>query len=516
MSHSVIIVGAGIGGLAAAMRLAHAGCDVTVLERHAGPGGKMRVMDSVAGPVDAGPTVMTMRPVFERLFDDCGTSLDSHVTTDPLDILARHHWSDGSTLDLFADAQRSQEAISAFAGPRAARQFERFNARARALYRAFEAPMMQAPAPTFMAMGRVVATKPWLLPALAPGRSLAGALRAQFSDPRLQQLFGRYATYVGGHPDQSPALLSLIWHAESRGVWAVRGGMHQLAQAMQRVAKAAGAKFRFNTDVERLEVQGDRIAAAHIHGDRLACDALLFNGDPRALQLDALGHGVSKAVPKTAVAKRSLSAFVWSFAAETRGKAPEHHNVYFADTPNSEFKEIAQGRFPSDPTLYVCAQDRGGASPPEGPERFEIIINGPPRSGTIPDPEEMAQCRETTFARLTRMGLHIPNPPEVTALTTPEGFNKLFPMTDGSIYGLSPHGMTSALQRPKARTGLMGLYLCGGGVHPGAGIPMAATSGQHAAEAILQDHASTRPSARTAMPGGMSTASPRMVNAPSR
>ncbi|MEM8851587.1 MAG: 1-hydroxycarotenoid 3,4-desaturase CrtD [Pseudomonadota bacterium] len=515
MADRITIVGAGVGGLAAAMRLSAAGCDVNVVDRHAGPGGKMRTVDSVAGPVDAGPTVMTMRPVFEELFHDCGTDLSAHVTLEPLDILARHHWPDGATLDLFADPRRSEDAIETFAGPQAATEFARFNKRAAALYQAFEAPMMRAPAPTLAGMTATIARNPGLLPAMAPGRSLAASLARQFTDPRLQQLFGRYATYVGGHPTASPALLSLIWRAESKGVWAVKGGMHQLARAMQSVAEDHGATFHFDTEITALETKAGKIAALRTATNRIQADAIVFNGDPRALQTGLLGDATARTIRKNAVAPRSLSAFVWSFAATPTTRQPQHHNVFFAKAPNSEFADIAQDRLPTDPTLYVCAQDRGTGTP-AGPERFEIILNGPPRAGTRPDPQETIQCQKTTFETLARMGLTFDQTPPTTALATPETFNDLFPATNGSLYGRSPHGLMAPFHRPKARTAIKGLYLCGGGVHPGAGIPMATLSGKHAAAAILQDLASTSTSRRTAMAGGMSTASRTMANTPSR
>ncbi|WP_374706548.1 1-hydroxycarotenoid 3,4-desaturase CrtD [Jannaschia sp. AI_61] len=509
-----MIIGAGIGGLAAAMRLAHAGCDVTVLERATAPGGKMRTVDSSAGPVDAGPTVLTLRHVFDDLFGACGTSVDDHVSLEPLDVLARHHWDDGSTLDLFANPDRSLAAIAEFAGDAAARQFKAFHATTSQLFDAFEGPMMQAPAPSASAMTPVVLRQPALLPAMAPGLSMAQALALRFTDKRLRQLFGRYATYVGGVPTAAPALLSLIWSAESRGVWAVTGGMHRLAKAMQRVAEAAGAHFHFNAEVTRIEENGGRVAAVHTAEQRHPCDVVVFNGDPRALSLGLLG--ATAGVPTRAVMPRSLSAFVWSFAARVTGRPPAHHNVFFSHRPNSEFPQIADNRLPDDPTLYVCAQDRGNGADPSGAERFEIILNGPPRSGVVAIPEEQERCRETTFTRLAEMGLTFDKTPDVRALTTPEQFNKRFPGSDGSLYGRSPHGMMAAFARPTARTDLPGLYLAGGGTHPGAGVPMAATSGRLAADAILTDLASTSRFRRTATPGGTSTASLTTANARSR
>ncbi|TFL19339.1 1-hydroxycarotenoid 3,4-desaturase CrtD [Jannaschia formosa] len=513
MGNRVVVIGAGIGGLASAMRLAARGCDVTVLERAPQVGGKMRTLPSIAGPVDAGPTVLTLRDVFDDLFDACGTTLAAHVTLEPLEVLARHHWEDGSVLDLYPDADRSEAAIAAFAGPKEAAAFRAFHRDTARLFDAFEAPMMRAAMPSLAGMTGVVARDPGLIPAMAPGRSLAGALARRFGDPRLRQLFGRYATYVGGDPAASPALLSLVWQAESRGVWTVGGGMHRLAAAMRAVLEGLSARVICGAHVDRIEVQAGRVAAVHAAGHRHACDAAVFNGDPAALHRGLLGPAP---VPARAVTPRSLSAFVWSFAARVTGLTPAHHNVFFARTPNSEFPEIARGRLPSDPTLYVCAQDRGAGAAPKGPERFEIIVNGPPRAAAPPDPEETETCRETTFTRLHRMGLSFDRLPGPDRLTTPEGFATLFPASDGSLYGRSPHGTLAAFARPRARTALPGLYLAGGGTHPGAGVPMAALSGRLAAEAICTDLASTSPSRRMATAGGMSTGSATMGPARSR
>lgn len=504
-SDKVVVIGAGMGGLATAMRLAHAGMGVTVIDSHASPGGKMRTVESDAGPVDAGPTVMTMRHVFDDLFAACGTALDDHVTLTSDRTLARHWWSDGSTLDLFADPEASARAVADFAGPAEAAAFRRFSDRARQLFDAFDAPMMQAAAPRVTDLTRQVLATPALIPALAPLRTLARALASEFRDPRLRQLFGRYATYVGGSPYRSPAVLALIWHAEASGVWAVKGGMHRLAQAMAGVAQAGGATFRLGTHVARIEMQRGRAAGVVLaDGTRLAAGQVVFNGDPAALFHGHLGDAVRGAVPKPAVTPRSLSAAVWSFAATPRGTDLDHHNVFFGDDPRAEFGPIEAGRLPDDPTLYICAQDRGAGHRPTGPERFEIIMNAPP--GLADSDKEREICRIRTFERLERLGLTFCEEPSPAALTTPADFDRLFPASQGSLYGRTPHGLMAPFQRPTARSRIPGLYLCGGGTHPGAGVPMATLSGRHAAAAILTDRTSTLPSRPTAMRGGMSTA----------
>lgn len=501
----IVVIGAGIGGLAAAARLAHAGLRVTVLERQDAPGGKMRTLPTAAGAADAGPTVLTLRGVFDGLFRDLGLRLDDHVTLRPEPVLARHWWPDGTTLDLFADAEASAAAIRAFAGERAEAQFRRFTTETRRLFEAFERPMMHNAAPKQSALALRVMRAPSLMAAMAPHRSLASHLARRFDDPRLRQLFARYATYVGGSPYEAPALLSLIGHAEAAGVWRVGGGMHALAQAVAHAAQTLGADVRYGAPVRRIEVQDGNVAAVHTGDERLPCTHLVFNGDPRALVEGMLGEAVRPAVPRQQVEPRSLSAHVWTFAARPHGRELSHHNVLFGADPRSEFDPIARGRMPEDPAIYVCAQDRGAGLTPPAPERFEIIVNAPPLPHATQ--EEFPTCLIRTFRALAARGLTFTPEPGRAALTRPEDFDALFPASHGSLYGRSPHGLTAGLNRPTARTRVPGLYLAGGGAHPGAGVPMAALSGRHAAEAILTDHASTSTFRRGATPGGTATGS---------
>jgi 1-hydroxycarotenoid 3,4-desaturase len=423
-----------------------------------------------------------------------GCALSQLVTLTREPCLARHFWPDGSRLDLYDDATRNRAAVDAFGGPRALEEFEAFCDEAKALFALFDAPMMRAAEPRLGALTKAVLSAPRHLSTLSPLATLEGHLKRRFSDPRLRQLFARYATYVGGMPGQSPALLSLIWHAELSGVWRVVGGMHRLAEAMADRILALGGTILLQTDVKGIEVKDGRAHGVRLENGRvLEAPVVVFNGDPRALAEGKLGPAAAQVAPQTRSAKRSLSARVWSFAATPSPEVPlTHHNVFFGQTPGSEFRDLAAGLMPRDPTVYLCAEDRGtGAPAPSGPERFEIILNAAPLTEGAPIDEEVEACRQVTFQTLARFGLRFdPEPPD-SALTTPAGFEALFPGSAGALYGQSPHGMTASLRRPRARTLYPGLYLVGGGTHPGAGVPMAALSGQHAAAAILEDLVST-------------------------
>lgn len=503
---SAIVIGAGIAGLAAALRLSSGGMAVTLLERHGHTGGKIRTVPSDAGPVDAGPTVLTMRQVFDDLFRCAGTRLEDHVTLIPQSILARHFWADGARLDLHADPDTSTAAIAEFAGDKAADEFRRFNARTKQLFQAFDAPMMQAATPKMAQLVTRVLSQPALIPAMAPFSTLAQMLQRQFSDQRLAQLFGRYATYVGGAPHLSPAILSLIWQAEAAGVWVVKGGMHKLTDALTQLAVQQGITLRTGTHVDQIVVRNGAAMGVYINGnERLDAQTILYAGDPRALATGSMGDDLKKVAPQTATLPRSFSARVHSFAATPAGPDLAHHNVFFADDPRSEFNDLMNDQMPRDPTLYLCAEDRGQKAVAPKLERFEIISNAPSTSTQNP-PMDLETWHHQIMQRMAAFGVTMSPTPKATTITTPQHFAAMFPQSNGALYGQSPHGLTASLQRPTAQTPIKGLWLAGGGTHPGAGVPMATLSARHAAEAILRGQTSTSRSGQTAMRGGMSTA----------
>lgn len=505
-----IVVGAGIGGLCAAIALAGAGRRVVVYEQAGEVGGKMRALPSDAGPVDTGPTVLTMPDVFEGLFARAGGRLADYVTLIPQPILARHFWPGGAQLDLTADPVANAQAIGAFSGAKSAADYLRFDRLTRQMYDAFDAPMMRARAPNMAAIALAAAKAPAIWPALLPHASLQRWLKGQFSDPRLVQLFGRYATYVGGAPDKSPAVLALIWQAEARGVWAVQGGMSAFTKGLERFARALGVQLRCGMGVQRIVQRAGRaVAVITADGRERAARSITFNGDPAALLAGALGPAVKTALPLSAGHPRSLSAYVWAFAARLGTDTPDllHHNVFFGSDPARDFGAIARGQMADDPTLYICAQDRSYVPPMAGAlERFEIIMNASPHLPHTPHlPQEAALCQARVFTQLSRFGVTFaPQPMPQGALTTPQGFARLFPASQGAIYGRSPQSLLAPMLRPRAQTRLPGLYLAGGGAHPGAGVPMAALSGLHAAAAILNAPLLTCSPPQAAIRGGIS------------
>ena len=507
-SPRVAVIGAGVAGLASAIDLAHAGFEVTLFERSPAPGGKIREVPIGGLGVDAGPTVFTLRRVFDEIFADANDDLDRRLKLTRARLLARHTWNCSGPLDLYADLPRNVHSIGEFAGAREAEGFVRFAAQARRIYRTLDKTFMRAPRPSPLELARRVGALADLWN-IRPFTSLWTALGRYFRDPRLRQLFARYATYCGSSPFRSPATLMLIAHVEQEGVWYVEGGMQRLALELAHLAQRKGAALRCSTAIAEIVVERGRVRAVRTEeGEHVAVEAVVCNADASALAGGLLGAGAVHAVRGTPTTKRSLSAVTWALRARTSGFELVHHNVFFGTDYRKEFEEIfRRGRLPSSPTIYVCAQDRrDAAAPVRRAERLLLLVNAPANGDFSElDDMELDLCEERIFRSLGQLGLRIELRPDAVIRTVPKDFQRLFPATGGALYGPASHGWMASFTRAGSRTAIRGLYLAGGSSHPGPGLPMAAISGRLAAAALLSDLGSTASFRTAATRGGMST-----------
>jgi 1-hydroxycarotenoid 3,4-desaturase len=507
---TVVVIGAGMGGLACAIDLAKAGLDVIVLERAPRPGGKMREVEVGGTRIDSGPTVFTMRWVFDALFEAAESTLERHITLRPLDILARHAWSGTERLDLFADLGLSADAIGVFAGAAEAKGYLAFSAEARRIFETLRDTFLtrQQTGPLGLT-SRIGLANAGALFGLRPFDTFWSALQKHFQDPRLRQLFGRYATYCGASPFQAPATLMLIAHVEQAGVWTVAGGMQRLADAMEALALSLGVQFRYGAHVERITVKGGRASGVTLAtGEHLAAHAVVANADAAALATGTFGYAAAKGARSCTASGRSLSAVTWALHARTEGFPLARHNVFFSGDYRAEFDDIfSHDRLPGEPTIYVCAEDRAeGGQGVNGAERLLILVNAPANGDRASlSEQELSTCEAQVFDHLKRCGLTVERTAATSMVATPKDFNALFPATGGALYGPATHGWAAAFRRPEAATRIPGLYQAGGGAHPGAGVPMAALSGRLAAARLIQDRASTSPFRKAAIAGGTST-----------
>ena len=487
----IMVIGAGIGGLVAALDLAVAGREVILCEAASTPGGKLRQVQLGDRALDAGPTVLTLRPIFDSIFADAGASL-ADLPLRRLDILARHVWNTPEPFDLTSNIDQNASAISAYFGAAASSGYRRFCALSARIYDALDASFIRAPVPSLPALiTRTGISGLAALRSVSPFASLWTALGKTLPDPRLRQLFARYATYSGASPFLAPATLMLIAHVEQIGVWRIEGGLIRLATALAALATSHGASLRFNTPVAEILVNHGRVDGVRLQtGETIRTDRVIANVELGALAGGQFGEAVQKSIaPAARGAKPSLSALTWHVLARTQGFALSHHTVFFSANYQAEFAQLARGALPDDPTIYICAQDRMGTAQPEpisGPERLLVLIDAPALGVAAPlSAEALHRCWQSVLARLACAGLSL----DITHLshTDPSGFAADFPGADGALYGRALDGWRDPFARPSARLALPGLYLAGGSAHPGPGLPMVALSGRFAARAVLED-----------------------------
>jgi 1-hydroxycarotenoid 3,4-desaturase len=494
---TAIVIGAGVGGLAAAIQLGRAGVKVRLYERAAVVGGKLRELDLGGRKILGGPSVLTMRWVFDELFDG---RLADYLTLAPVDPLCRHFFSDGSQLDLFTDAQESREAIRRFAGSRDADGYMKFRKQAHKIFDIVKKPFMEEAIPSLLDF--MSPRSLWQLTQIDGMRTLMRAVEDYFVDPRLRQLFARYATYNGSSPYHAPATLSVIAHVENAfGIFACRGGIRRLGEALEKLARDLGVELITGADIECLttETRGkdEQVTGVQLRGAVEKADLVVANCDVAHVyeQLLARARPVQKPAEKYAGEELSLSAYVLLAVVDRAPIELAHHNVFFSTDYAREFDDLlARRRPPEDPTVYLCADDRVAGTPvdpdgSEGTERAFLLTNAPPRDAegaAIDWIREAERCRERILHTLARHGWS----PTVRAFAeqTPVDFERRFPHSKGALYGLASNSKMAAFKRPPNQIpGLGGLYLAGGTVHPGAGLPMVCLSARMATQLALQE-----------------------------
>tara|TARA_A100001015_G_scaffold152664_1_gene169368 strand:+ start:8998 stop:10479 length:1482 start_codon:yes stop_codon:yes gene_type:complete len=485
----VAVVGGGFGGLASAIILAKNGIQVDLVDPNSEPGGKVCQKKILDCSIDCGPTVITLKKVFENLFSIAGEDLDDWVVMTKLNKIARHVWSENEILDLFSEVEESYDAIGKFAGKKEADNFKSFCLLTEKLFQTFDASFMKKQNPGILSVTESIGLSgAKLMWQIGPFSSLWKSLNGHFSDPRLRQLFGRYATYCGSSPWLAPSTLMLIWSVEMQGVWSVKGGIIELARALTKLAKKVGVVFHQDFCEEILTYKG-RVSGVRLSsGQHILGDKIIFNGDYKSL--DNLFNNLQLKKNFLQNRTRSLSAVTWGLRTKTSGLHLERHNVFFAKDYVDEFSDIfKRNQLPKTPTVYICAQDRTNNVKNLGKqERLFILVNAPPDGDQKYNSEtEIKKCQSSVLAMLQRYGLKIEKEGRDWKQTTPEDFHKRFPGTGGALYGMATHGWMSPFLRPSARSKIPGLYLSGGSIHPGPGLPMVTISGQLAAEALMED-----------------------------
>ena len=474
----VVVVGAGLGGLAAAARLAAAGHAVTVLEQAPEVGGKLGWFARDGHGFDTGPSLVTLPQVLRDLFAATGAPLDDVLDLVRLDPAVTYRFADGTRVAVPGDLAGVREVL----GP----EWSALLDRAGEIWRATEQPFLRSPLQGARTLARLARSADDVR-TVAPWSSLRGLGAQYLTDPRLRVLLDRYATYSGSDPRRAPAALATVpWVEQAFGSWYVRGGLRRLALAVAERAAQCGAVVRTSTPVTRVLVEGGRTTGVQLaDGERVPADAVVVNADATALydRLLPADAPVRRARAALARATPSSSGFVLLLA--LRGRTPDlaHHTVLFPDDYDAEFDGLFTDPRPlADPTVYVSAPDDPATRPDEDSESWFVLVNAPrhePGRGVDWDAPGLADSyADRVLAVLARRGLDVRDRIRWREVRTPADLGRATGSVGGSIYGTSSNGARAAFLRPANASPLPGLFLVGGSAHPGGGLPLVALSAE--------------------------------------
>ena len=475
-----VVVGAGVGGLAAGIRLAVAGHDVAVLERNPIVGGKLAMLEEGGWSFDLGPSLLTLPHVFDELFRLAGTALADELDLVRLDPQFRYRWPNGTSLDVPDDPAALRRALDAFS-PGAGAQWVEFATHAERIWdiseRTFLAGPMGSPISLLSRM-----TSPLDLARIDGTRTLAKSAAGYFDDPRLQQLIGRYATYSGSSPFQAPATFACIPHIEQTyGCWYVMGGLGRLADVLERVARSVGVDIITGVDVGRVMAERGRATGVELaDGGVLPAEIVVSDVDAAHLYTDLLPH--PKQAKQLDKIPRSTSAFVICAAVRGRTDGIAHHNVFFSFHDRQEFRYLEAGQMPIDPTIYACVSSV--TDPTQAPyeaENWFMLVNTPSAIGV-----DRKLMTAAVLNRLAERGFDLRQRIDYTRTLVPADFEARYRAVDGAIYGTSSNGKRAAFARPDNRSPVDGLYLVGGSAHPGGGLPMVAIGARIVADLVAE------------------------------
>jgi phytoene desaturase len=507
VSKHVAIIGGGVGGLAAAIRLAGAGLQVTLLEKNVRVGGKLNLWEAPhpARPndrpfkFDTGPSLLTLPFVFEELFQAVGEKLSDHLDLIRLDPIARFQWSDGSHFDLRATPEETEIELRRFAPDQCAGWRAMFERGERIWDLSAELFLYHSPEQALR--GDKFDPRRALSMISVPVRigmftPFSRVIDRHVTNPKLREVLYQYATYSGASPFKAPATLAVIPFAEQQfGGWYPVGGMYRIAEALEKLALARGVTIRTSCSVKNVIVE-DAIArgVTLANGQEIRSDFVLANSDVVYTCRNLIDAKHRRRYDNKTLDRIEPGGSGMVLLLGVEGTYPQlaHHTKFMPADYTSDLSAMFQTHtIPTDPCIYVCASTRTDASQaPDGCENLFVLTSAPSIDGRIDWKTQGRQYRDQVIQTLEhRWGLtDLSRRIVVERQFTPADLQSIYNANAGSIYGIGSNSRRAAFLRPPNRDrDIKGLYFAGGATHPGGGLPLVTLSGKIASELILED-----------------------------
>jgi phytoene desaturase len=474
----VIVIGAGIAGIAAAIRQAVKGHEVTVYEANAYPGGKLSEFRSGDFRFDAGPSLFTMPHYVDELFTLAGKNPKEAFSYEKLETVCRYFYEDGTRINAWANRDKLADeiALKTKDPASAVHQFLDYSARIYAITHAIFLEKSLHRLRSFL--NRETLKAVFRFPKIDPFRSMNAANINFFKDDKTIRFFNRYATYNGSSPYKAPATLNVIPHLEQHfGAYFPKGGMVAITQSLVTLAENLGVKFYYNAPVEEILVEDKKVKGIRLNGENIPADRVISNMDIWFTYRQLLKNEVA---PKRILSQeRSSSALIFYWGIQAEFPELDLHNIFFSEDYKKEFAAIwEQQAVDIDPTIYINISAKYQTEDaPKGAENWFVMINVPANTGQNWD-KLIAEARKNIIQKLSRMLNRDIAPLIVTEeILDPRSIEQKTASYQGSLYGTSSNNQFAAfLRHANFSSKIKELYFVGGSVHPGGGIPLALLS----------------------------------------
>ena len=497
----IVVVGAGVGGMTAAARLAKQGHDVTIYEASDRTGGKCRTEWIGDYAFDTGPSLLTLPAIYKDFFLKTGPRFERVLTSTAVNPAFTYHFADGKSVEFInLDLPKTCAAIDKSFGVEAGNAWHAIMQRAEVMWDISRVPFVQS---ELTSVWSLLKRRDLIrgIREIAPYKSLRKVTKEYTSDKHIQMIIDRYATYTGSDPRKAPAaLLTIAFVEASFGAWHISGGIGQLSVALEDRCRLLNVPIHLNSPVASIDTKDGKVTGVTLHtGEKIAADMVVANADAELIYNKLLAPNVKAAKlerKKLKRAEKSLAGFSLLLGLDNTkitGEIPQlnHHTIYFPENYDAEFDEIFTQKVPvKDPTIYICSPNDPKMVKRENTEAWFVLINAPrhdPASGWDWSTGG-AEYAAKIIAKLDALGLRVSERLEVMEFRTPLDLQNSTNAPGGSIYGTSSNGAMSAFSRARNRSPVKGLYCVGGSAHPGGGLPLVGMSAELVAEAIGSLH----------------------------
>lgn len=480
----IAIIGAGIAGIAASIRMAVKGHDIDVFEANDYPGGKLSAFDQGGYRFDAGPSLFTMPQYVDELFRLAGKKPEDFFVYDTLDLVCNYFWDDSTRLHAWSDPQRfAQEVAATFGVPES--QLLQILEEARFKYELTGKTFLEKNLYSWRTwLTREVGAALLKISKLDVFQTMNGVHERYFSEPKMVQLFNRFATYNGSNPYKAPGLLSMIPHFEHGiGAFYPKGGMVSITNSLYQLALSLGVRFHFSEPVTQIVVEQKKV-----RGIRTATQGLLpFDRVISNMDVFFTYHKLLPELPRPhriLRQEKSTSALIFYWGIRRSFPELHLHNILFSNNYKEEFAQLQAGKVFDDPTVYINISSK--CSPedaPPGCENWFTMVNVPYNAGQDWD-TIIVETRKRVLEKVSHnLGTDIEALLENESVLEPRSIEHKTSSHLGALYGTSSNNPFAAfLRHPNFSKQVQGLYFCGGSVHPGGGIPLALLSAKIVAE----------------------------------